>query len=119
MKKPRMDVIDKPWSKSIEEVCKHFDVSVEKGLGRDDVRRLRERYGANALREVREKGILEILLNQFKSLIVILLCVAAALSFRKRATSPTLTAGCSQAIRHPFWPWKQDGGIRESVPGCD
>jgi hypothetical protein len=32
MKKPRTDVIDKPWSKSIEEVCKHFDVSVEKGV---------------------------------------------------------------------------------------
>ena len=84
MKKARTDVIDKPWSESIEEVCKHFDVTLEKGLGKDDVRRVRERYGANALREVREKGILEILSNQLKSLIVVLLCVAAVLSFALR-----------------------------------
>ena len=81
MNKPGTDVFAKPWSESIEAVCKHFDVSLEKGLGKDDVRRLRERYGANALREVREKGILEILSNQLQSLIVVLLCVAAVLSF--------------------------------------
>ena len=75
------ELLAKPWAYSSEEVLSHFGVSLDKGLEQHQVRKLRKRYGANRLRKIERKSSWQILLNQFKSLIVILLSVAAVLSF--------------------------------------
>jgi Ca2+-transporting ATPase len=70
-----------PWSHSCDEVLKHFGVSSQRGLGQRDLKRLRKKFGPNRLREVERQSSWQIFLNQFKSLIVILLTAAAVLSF--------------------------------------
>ncbi|MGD8809637.1 MAG: cation-transporting P-type ATPase, partial [Gammaproteobacteria bacterium] len=58
----------------------YFGVSVEDGLNPADARRRRRRIGPNTLRERRPRNAANILLDQFKSLIVALLGVAAGLA---------------------------------------
>jgi Ca2+-transporting ATPase len=70
-----------PWSQPIEEVLDALDVSADTGLDADEVEARRERYGRNRLREAETRSALEIFLEQFKSLIIGLLALAAAFSF--------------------------------------
>mgnify|MGYP002682482885 FL=1 len=69
-----------PWSLSDEDVVEHLGSSAERGLDADQVRRLREQYGPNLLRQVERKSVWQILIHQFKSLIMLLLAGAAILS---------------------------------------
>jgi Ca2+-transporting ATPase len=69
-----------PWAHSSEEILDRYDVIREKGLDKRRVRSLLKKYGPNRLREAEKKSIARMLLNQVKSLIVILLAVAAVLS---------------------------------------
>ncbi len=73
--------IDQPWAKSAEEVLEALDASAEQGLASDEVEERREEYGWNRLRSAERRSVWQILLEQFKSLIVLLLAVAAVLSF--------------------------------------
>ncbi len=73
--------INTPWTKSWEDVAQRLEVSVDEGLGPQKVEQRRERYGSNRLRTAGRKSAWQILLEQFKSLIVGLLAVAALLSF--------------------------------------
>jgi Ca2+-transporting ATPase len=66
---------------SAEAVLGRLRVSVENGLDPSEVRRRQRVFGLNSLREPRPKGLFSILLDQLKSLIVVLLTVAAGLSF--------------------------------------
>lgn len=68
-----------------EEILKEQSVSPDTGLDAEEVRRRRERYGANLLAELKPKSPWVILVSQFKSLMVLLLSVAAvvALAFRE------------------------------------
>jgi Ca2+-transporting ATPase len=58
-----------------------LDTSVDEGLDADEVKARRKQYGRNRLRDTETRSAWSILLEQFKSLIVLLLAVAAALSF--------------------------------------
>ncbi len=71
----------KPWTHPGSEVLEAWQVSAEQGLGSAEVRERRKRFGANRLQSVETKSAWQILLEQFKSLIVWLLVVAAVLSF--------------------------------------
>jgi len=73
--------VDGPWARSLEEVLDDLHVSADKGLNAAEVRRRRRRYGPNRLREAKAKSPWLILAEQFKSLMTVLLAVAAALSF--------------------------------------
>jgi Ca2+-transporting ATPase len=73
--------IPTPWAHDSEEVLNHYRVDREQGLGKSQVKLLLKMYGPNRLREAEKKSIAKILLDQVKSLIVILLAVAAILSF--------------------------------------
>jgi Ca2+-transporting ATPase len=73
--------VDQSWTKSAEEVLEALDVSVEQGLASDEAEKRREEYGWNRLRSAERRSVWQILLEQFKSLIVLLLAVAAVLSF--------------------------------------
>lgn len=66
---------------SREVVLKALGVSPESGLTDDEVRKRSGLYGKNMLRKAKPKSPWIILLNQFKSLIALLLVAAAALSF--------------------------------------
>jgi Ca2+-transporting ATPase len=70
-----------PWSRAAEEVLRAFDVSAGEGLRGDEVGARRRRYGRNQLSEPPPMSAWKVLANQFKSLIIGLLAVAAVLSF--------------------------------------
>ena len=69
-----------PWARDVEEILQDSRTRREAGLKKRQVRALLKRYGPNRLRKAEKKSVLQILLNQVKSLIVILLAIAAALS---------------------------------------
>jgi Ca2+-transporting ATPase len=72
---------NKPWARSWQEVLEALDVSAESGLDTAEMNQRRKQYGSNRLRHAQSRRAWLILADQFKSLIVMLLVVAAALSF--------------------------------------
>ena len=72
---------NKLWALSEKKVLEDLHVSAERGLGAAEARRRRRRYGSNRLQEPKRKSMWLILANQFKSLIVGLLAMAAVVSF--------------------------------------
>lgn len=71
----------KPWAFSVAEVISAMHVDAERGLDSEEVAKRWNRYGPNRLRETRTKSAWLILGDQFKSLILLLLAVAALVSF--------------------------------------
>lgn len=69
------------WSLPYEEVAESLKVHAGKGLSKQEVQERLETYGYNKLREHRKKSLWAILWDQLKSLIILLLVVAAAVSF--------------------------------------
>ncbi len=69
------------WSLSPEEVVKQLDVSPEAGVSHQQVAGRRKEYGLNKLEEFEGRSALRIFIDQFKSLVIIILAVAAVLSF--------------------------------------
>jgi len=63
------------------DVLRQLGVESGQGLARREVRRRRHRFGPNMLKESRPRTLLSIFYDQLKSLIVVLLATAAALSF--------------------------------------
>ena len=74
-------VLSASWAMTVEETIKQLQVFRQEGLDRREVQRRLKKYGPNRLRETEKKSIIQIFINQLKSLIVILLGVAAVLSF--------------------------------------
>jgi len=73
--------IESPWARSGAEVCRVLAVEPAQGLDRAEVERRRGVYGANQFAEFRARSSLSILVEQFRSLLVALLAVAAVVSF--------------------------------------
>lgn len=71
---------DEPWGKSAEDIVEALHVDPGQGLDAAEVACRRERFGLNRQRESQRQSLWRILLNQVKSLIVLLLAVAAVLS---------------------------------------
>ncbi|MGC9334543.1 MAG: cation-translocating P-type ATPase [Anaerolineae bacterium] len=69
-----------PWSKPTEEILRDLEVDAEQGLSTQHARMRRRKYGPNRLRSAKGKSAWEILIEQFKSLLVLLLAVAAIVS---------------------------------------
>jgi Ca2+-transporting ATPase len=76
-----MELLDKPWTYSKEHVLKALKVSSDKGLNAAGVKDRRRQFGPNRLRKAKAKSVWLILADQFKSLLTLLLGVAALLSF--------------------------------------
>lgn len=70
-----------PWTRSLEEILDELDVCAEQGLSESEVERRRQQYGENRLEQAKGKSAWQILIEQFKSLIIGILAVAATLSF--------------------------------------
>ena len=73
--------MDQQWhSMDIGDVVSSLGVDPSRGLSSEEaVERLR-RHGPNRIREAKGRGILESIMDQFKSILVLILIVAAALS---------------------------------------
>lgn len=65
----------------VEDICKHFDVSLETGLSPGQVKDNQEKYGPNELPAEEGKSLLELILEQFDDLLVKILLIAAIISF--------------------------------------
>ena len=68
------------YSKSKEELLGYFDTS-ENGLKKADLEKLKEEYGENILNSKEKKSAITIFFEQFKDFLVIILLIAAAISF--------------------------------------
>lgn len=70
-----------PWSLTIDDILSKLNVSAEKGISKKEIKKRRDEYGKNLLKESQKKSVWEILLAQFKSLIVIVLLTVVVISF--------------------------------------
>jgi len=73
--------MDLAWTKSKEEILKHFDVEEEKGYSDAQVKRAQEKYGPNELPTEEGKPLWKLILEQFDDLLVKILLGAAMISF--------------------------------------
>lgn len=71
----------KPWSLKRNETLETLDVNSESGLDDAAVSKRLEQFGRNQLRQTERRSAWQIFIEQFKSLIVLLLVAAAAISF--------------------------------------
>uniref|UniRef100_A0A8C7U9N0 Calcium-transporting ATPase n=1 Tax=Oncorhynchus mykiss TaxID=8022 RepID=A0A8C7U9N0_ONCMY len=67
--------MDNAHTKSVEEVYSHFSVNESTGLGLDQVKRQKEKWGSNG------KSLWELVVEQFEDLLVRILLLAACISF--------------------------------------
>jgi Ca2+-transporting ATPase len=65
---------------SVEEALKGLGVGIEQGLTSTEVASRTEKYGPNQLQEAPKRTFLQMVLDQLKSFVIILLIVAAAIS---------------------------------------
>lgn len=72
---------DQPWTLSPEAAIERLEVSQDQGLTDSEAEQRRQQYGENRLQEAKTRSAWQILVEQFKSLIIGLLAVAAVLSF--------------------------------------
>ena len=70
-----------PWSNKPEAILEKLEVKSGEGLSQAEASQRLTKFGANQLREHKTKHIGQILLNQFKGLIILLLVIAAGVSF--------------------------------------
>jgi Ca2+-transporting ATPase len=78
---PSPATLEHPGQREPDQVLEALEVDPGQGLNREEARRRRRRYGPNQLREVEQEGVWTILLRQFQSLIMLVLALAAGLSF--------------------------------------
>ncbi len=78
---PPGDPLARPWAAPGDAVAAALGVDAAQGLTETEAARRRARYGPNALQRHRRRSAVGILLDQFKSLIIGLLVVAAAVAF--------------------------------------
>lgn len=76
-----MSIISKPWMYSIEDIIEKYHVAPDKGLSPSEVSKRKQEHGKNVLKEKEKKRVWQILFNQVKSIIMVLLIVAALVSF--------------------------------------
>ena len=78
MKRVRLDA---PHGRGVTEVLAALDVSFASGLSDQEAEQRLSVYGANAIGSRQKAGLVSILFHQFRSLVVALLAVAAAVAF--------------------------------------
>ncbi|NLL58867.1 MAG: calcium-translocating P-type ATPase, SERCA-type [Firmicutes bacterium] len=76
---------------SMEEVIRHFQVQPDQGLSEHEARRRLAQWGANSIREKKQKGLPEIFLDQFRDFMVLVLLGATLISGLLREYNDALT----------------------------
>ncbi|HKM44549.1 MAG TPA: HAD-IC family P-type ATPase, partial [Dysgonamonadaceae bacterium] len=72
--------MEKYYKKSIDEVLEKLRVNLENGLSSDEVEKRLAQYGKNRLTAKPKKSLLILFIEQFKSFMVLILLIAAAIS---------------------------------------
>jgi len=74
---------EQPWTQSPRQILDALNVNKNEGLSQTGAQQRSQQFGPNKLRETRQRTALEIWIDQFKSLVVLLLVAAAlvALAF--------------------------------------
>jgi P-type Ca2+ transporter type 2C len=72
---------DNPWARPAEEVLADLGVPADTGLTKAEAFERRRRFGPNLLRDTKRRSSWAILLDQLKSILVVLLAAATVLSF--------------------------------------
>ncbi len=70
-----------PHHLSPEEIAQNLGSDLSQGLSEEQVKKQRELHGENKLKEKRKRTLLERYLDQFKDVMIIILLIAAAISF--------------------------------------
>src|SRR5690606_18454981 len=73
--------LDQPWAMEAAEVQDMLHVAPDAGLDSAAVKSRRQQFGENRLRKAEQRSAMSILVAQFKSLVVLLLVAAGAISF--------------------------------------
>ena len=71
----------KPWSTDVETLFGFLEVDWKKGFAENVVKKRSREYGSNRIAGKKRKSVWSILLNQFESVIVLLLTAAALATF--------------------------------------
>ncbi len=69
------------FNETVENLVKKFDTDIEKGLTTQKASDLRGKYGENKLKEKKKKSTLQRFFDQFKDVMIIILLIAAGVSF--------------------------------------
>ncbi|MCP3935782.1 MAG: cation-transporting P-type ATPase [Actinomycetia bacterium] len=72
--------MERPWASSSGDVAETHGVDPRKGLTHDEVEQRLVQHGPNVLRRTEQRGLLQILWGQLRSIIVALLAAAAIIS---------------------------------------
>ncbi len=75
------NIPEAPWAAAASDIAAAAKVNPDVGLDHLEVTRRRARHGPNELPSARKRSALQILVAQFRSLVVLLLAVAALISF--------------------------------------
>ncbi|XP_062895806.1 sarcoplasmic/endoplasmic reticulum calcium ATPase 2-like [Mobula hypostoma] len=73
--------MEAPHVRSVEEVLRHFGVNESTGLGPEQLREAREKWGPNELPAEEGKSLWTLVVEQFEDLLVRILLLAASISF--------------------------------------
>ncbi|KAK7693266.1 hypothetical protein QCA50_002833 [Cerrena zonata] len=76
-----MSPLEAPWTKTPEEISQHFSVDPSRGLSSDLAEKHAEIYGKNELPEDPPTPLWELILEQFKDQLVLILLASAVVSF--------------------------------------
>jgi len=76
-----LNIPEKPFAIELNDILKILEVNKVNGLSPDDVKKRQQFFGKNILYQKKSKSIWLIFFDQFKSLLTLLLGVAAILSF--------------------------------------
>ena len=68
-------------TKSNEEVLSELNTSLKTGLSSEQVASLQEKFGKNVLKEKKKKSNIQRFFDQFKDAMIIILIIAAVISF--------------------------------------
>ncbi|MGD8997593.1 MAG: HAD-IC family P-type ATPase, partial [Anaerolineae bacterium] len=91
-----METEGTPWhSRDIDRVAEALETDLDAGLTSDEAKARLQRYGLNELAETPRPGFWQLLLRQFQDFVVIILIVAAGVSF---VLGETVEAGAILAI---------------------
>lgn len=71
---------DRYYSQPVEEILQQLKVSSDRGLSEDEVKERLTRYGPNQLQSQKQKTLLMMFFEQFKSIMVVILLIAAVVS---------------------------------------
>ena len=75
------------YTEPLGDLLKHFDADPQKGLNQAQLEQARQKYGKNVLREQKKPSLLMRFLAQFKDTMIIILIIAAIISFFVAAQS--------------------------------